>query len=63
MISILKKKKKTRAVTEGDLIPPPALFQRVVLCTQTETPTDARTHGRTERLISVYPQKHSFCGG
>ena len=35
----------TRAVTECDLILPPALKQKVVFCTQKDT----QTHGQTER--------------
>ena len=29
----------------------------------TDRHTDERTHGRTDKLIPVYPRKHSFCGG
>ena len=29
----------------------------------TDGHTDRRTHTRTDRLIPVYPRKHSFCEG
>ena len=35
--------------------------------TQADTQTDTRTHkstdGRADKVIPVYPQKYSFCGG
>ena len=54
---------ETRAVTKCDLIPPPALWQTLVFCTQKDRHTDRRTHGWTDKLIPVYPWKLSFCQG
>ena len=39
------KTKTSRAVTKYDLIPPPALRQKQVFCTQTDTQTHAWTDG------------------
>ena len=58
----VKKKISTTAFTECDLIPPPgALTESSIL--YTDGHTDGPTHGRTDRLIPVYPRKNSFCGG
>ena len=40
---------KTTAVTECDLISPPALLQKLAFCTQADTGTDTRTEGNMDR--------------
>ena len=54
----LRTQNKTRAVTKCESIPPPALWQKLVSCTQMDKQTERQTS-----WFQYTPEKHSFCGG
>ena len=52
----------TRVVPKCDLIPPVSTLTETSIL-YTGGHKDTRTDGRKDRVIPVYPRKHSFCGG